>query len=214
MPPSGEGTSIEALSDSRVTRGCSGLTVSPALTMTSMIGTSLNSPMSGTRTSATPAGALVGAGGEETAGLTGFAAGPAPSSSRLKIGVPWLTLSPILIATLFTTPAYGDGTSIDALSDSSVMSGASASTRSALLHLEFDDRDILEVADIGNEDLSDVSHYNASLDRAVGISRKLYQTVQGGGLSGSMPYFVIASLTLALGTAPSSASNFRAAIAT
>jgi hypothetical protein len=129
-PPSGEGTSIEALSDSRVTSGCSALTVSPALTMTSMIGTSLNSPMSGTRTSATPAGALVGAGGGETAGLTGFAAGPASSGSRLKIGVPWLTLSPILIATLFTTPAYGDGTSIDALSDSSVMSGASASTQS------------------------------------------------------------------------------------
>ena len=33
--------------------GCSGLTVSPGLTETSMIGTSLNSPISGTRTSAT-----------------------------------------------------------------------------------------------------------------------------------------------------------------
>src|SRR5262245_26488769 len=70
FPPSGEGTSIEALSDSSVTSGCSAAMVSPGLTMTSMIGTSLKSQMSGTRPSARPASALVGAGGEYTEGLT------------------------------------------------------------------------------------------------------------------------------------------------
>ena len=55
-PPSGAGTSIVALSDSSETSGSSAFTVSPALTKISMTGTSLKSPMSGTRTSATPAG--------------------------------------------------------------------------------------------------------------------------------------------------------------
>src|SRR6266566_3634304 len=127
-PPSGDGTSIEALSDSNVTSGCSGLIVSPALTITSIIGTSLKSPMSGTRTSATPAGALVGDGGAETAGFTGSAKGPAPSSSNVRIGVPWLTLSPIFTASDFTAPVDGEGTSIEALSDSSVINGSSAFT--------------------------------------------------------------------------------------
>ena len=45
------GISIEALSDSTVIRLCSALMVSPALTRTSMIVTSLKSPMSGTFTS-------------------------------------------------------------------------------------------------------------------------------------------------------------------
>src|SRR5262245_5095793 len=71
IPPSGDGTSIDALSDSRVTSDCSGLIVSPGFTMISMTGTSLKSPISGTRTSATPAGALVGAGGADTAGFAG-----------------------------------------------------------------------------------------------------------------------------------------------
>src|SRR5688572_25292987 len=123
LPPSGEGTSMEALSDSRVSSGCSGATVSPGLTMISMIGTSLKSPMSGTRTSATPAGALVDAGGADTAGFTGSGAAPPPSTSRVRMGVPSLTLSPILTASDLTTPAAGDGTSIDALSDSKVMRG-------------------------------------------------------------------------------------------
>src|SRR5712691_4265788 len=135
-PPSGDGTSIEALSDSSVTSGCSGLTLSPGLTMTSMIGTSLKSPMSGTRTSAMPAGALIGAGGADTAGFAGSALAPAPSTSRVRIGVPSLTLSPSLTAMALTTPAEGDGTSMDALSDSSVTRGASAVTRSPGLRSE------------------------------------------------------------------------------
>ena len=47
------GTSIDALSDSSVISGSSGLTLSPPFTATSMIGTSLKSPISGTRTSIT-----------------------------------------------------------------------------------------------------------------------------------------------------------------
>src|SRR6516164_1018686 len=126
VPASGEGTSMEALSDSSVSSGCSGAMLSPGLTMISMIGTSLKSPMSGTRTSATPAGALVGAGGAETAGFTGSGAAAAPSTSSIRMGDPSLTLSPILTASDLTTPAAGEGTSMDALSDSSVTSGASA----------------------------------------------------------------------------------------
>ena len=89
--------------------------------MTSMIGTSLKSPMSGTRTSAIPAGALVGDGGATTAGFFGSPTEPAPSSSSVRIGAPSLTLSPILTASYFTAPADGEGTSIEALSDSSVI---------------------------------------------------------------------------------------------
>ena len=48
LPAAGDGTSIVALSDSSVTSGCSALTVSPGFTRTSMTGTSLKSPMSGT----------------------------------------------------------------------------------------------------------------------------------------------------------------------
>ena len=46
--PTGDGTSIVALSDSSVTSASSALTVSPAFTSTSMTGMSLKSPMSGT----------------------------------------------------------------------------------------------------------------------------------------------------------------------
>src|SRR5206468_1646989 len=74
MPPSGDGTSIVALSDSSAINGSSAFTVSPGLTKTSMIGTSLKSPMSGTRTSATPSGALVGDGGADTAAFGAVAA--------------------------------------------------------------------------------------------------------------------------------------------
>ena len=51
MPAEGAGTSIVALSLSSVISGSSALTASPTLTLMSMIGTSLKSPMSGTFTS-------------------------------------------------------------------------------------------------------------------------------------------------------------------
>src|SRR5271167_4775315 len=51
VPATGAGTSMVALSDSRVTSESSAFTASPGLTNTSMTGTSLKSPMSGTLTS-------------------------------------------------------------------------------------------------------------------------------------------------------------------
>src|SRR6185503_16692125 len=51
VPAAGAGTSIVALSDSSVTSESSALTASPGLTRTSMTGTSVKSPMSGTLTS-------------------------------------------------------------------------------------------------------------------------------------------------------------------
>src|SRR5206468_12391032 len=125
-PPSGAGTSIVALSDSSVTSGSSPLTVSPALTCTSITGTSLKSPMSGTRTSATPAGALVGAGGDDTAvlGAAVGAAACAPESSS-RMALPSLTLSPTLTLSSLTVPAAGAGMSMVALSDSRVTSASS-----------------------------------------------------------------------------------------
>src|SRR6185503_21059448 len=52
-PATGDGTSIVALSDSSETSGSSLLTVSPGFTSTSITGTFLKSPMSGTLTSMT-----------------------------------------------------------------------------------------------------------------------------------------------------------------
>src|SRR5262249_17181317 len=217
--PSGEGTSVEALSDSSVTSGCSGAMVSPGLTMTSMIGTSLKSPMSGTRTSATPAGALVGAGGADTAGFTGSSAGPAPSTSSIRIGAPSLTLSPTLTARGLNTPAAGGGTSIPALFHFNVIWGASAATRWPGCPANSLVRPSLEIADIGNTDLSQLTHRTA-LPTYAGCALHLLVLLpsshifQGGGRSGSIPYLVTAASTLLLGIAPSCASALSAAVAT
>jgi len=54
VPAAGAGTSMVALSDSRVISGSSFCTVAPGCTSTSMTGTSLKSPMSGTFTSSNP----------------------------------------------------------------------------------------------------------------------------------------------------------------
>ncbi len=149
-PADGAGTSIVALSDSSVTSGSSAFTVSPGLTKTSMIGTSLKSPMSGTLTVATLGAPAVEAGaGADVRGLcaavaglsrfgaavasrggdadAGFAASAAPDS-RVSSTVPSLTLSPSFTRKSFTVPAAGAGTSIVALSDSSVTSESSAFT--------------------------------------------------------------------------------------
>jgi hypothetical protein len=53
MPATGAGMSIVALSDSSVISGSSAATASPAVTCTSMTGTSAKSPRSGTVTSMT-----------------------------------------------------------------------------------------------------------------------------------------------------------------
>src|ERR1700674_1367713 len=162
-PAEGEGTSMVAFSDSSVTSESSAFTVSPGLTRTSITGTSLKSPMSGTFTSilcAAPAGVLAAssfrclgeAGGEgelavadadpaagvevgAAAGCAGEAALPplAASASSVTMTLPSLTLSPSLTLTSLTIPADGEGTSIVALSDSSVTSESSALTLSPAL---------------------------------------------------------------------------------
>ena len=58
VPAAGAGTSIVALSDSSVTSESSAFTASPGLTKTSITGTSLKSPMSGTLTSIVLMGVL------------------------------------------------------------------------------------------------------------------------------------------------------------
>src|SRR5690348_3864516 len=126
VPAAGDGTSIVALSDSSVTSGSSTLTVSPAFTNTSMTGTSLKSPISGTLTScvcAAPAfaGAGDGCGAAAAcarAGAVGCAfdgvgpvddfppadgdgaPAPAPSVSSVRITPPSLTLSDLKLQVL------------------------------------------------------------------------------------------------------------------
>ncbi len=83
------------------------------------------------------------------------------------------TLSPTLTFSSLTTPSTGDGTSIVALSDSSVTSESSALHRVARLHQHLDDRHVLEVADVGDLDFDVVGHVSGPLsDHACGACRR------------------------------------------
>src|SRR6185312_2786174 len=74
-------------------------------------------------------GACAGAGAAN--GALVAAAGAAPAvAERRRIGEPFDTLSPTLIFSSRTTPAAGDGISMVALSDSSVISDCSFATAS------------------------------------------------------------------------------------
>jgi hypothetical protein len=141
-PACEDGISIEALSDSTVISDCSTLMVSPGLTMTSMTATSLKSPMSGTctctgpdavATGAAATGAATGAGVATAAAGAAAGAAAAPAASTTNTMEPCLTLSPRATRISFTTPAVLDGISIEALSDSTVMSDCSALTVSPTL---------------------------------------------------------------------------------
>src|SRR5262245_8610152 len=83
---------------------------------------------------AVTAGAAGGAGALAAGGGGAFAAGAAAAfasaASSIRIGEPSDTLSPIFTIRLFTVPADGDGISIVALSDSSVISDCSGATSS------------------------------------------------------------------------------------
>jgi hypothetical protein len=140
-PAADDGISIEALSDSTVISDWSAAIVSPGFTSSSMTATSLKSPMSGTLTSTGPeaAGAAAGAGAAAAgAGAAAAAAGAAagagagaaaaPSASSTSTTEPSFTLPPTATLISFTTPAVDDGISIEALSDSTVMSDCSALT--------------------------------------------------------------------------------------
>src|SRR3954467_3929485 len=91
--------------------------------------------MTTTSQSYSPFADIAGAAGADAGGGGGFgpsfragadAAASAPSSTR--IAEPFDTLSPTLTRISFTTPAPGDGISIVALSDSSVISDCSLVT--------------------------------------------------------------------------------------
>ncbi len=99
--------------------------VSPTATIISVTLTS-SPPISGTFTStiaeAVGAVATTGAVGASATGAVGSsAAGAAPAASNTSIGVPVETLSPTFTKISFTTPASGAGTSIEALSPSTLM---------------------------------------------------------------------------------------------
>ena len=127
VPANGAGTSIEALSPSTVISDCSAATLSPTFTITSVTSTS-SPPMSGTLTSFAPPAAAGAAAGAGAAACAGAAAGAAPATSKIMISDPVDTLSPVLILISLTVPANGAGTSIEALSPSTVISDCSAAT--------------------------------------------------------------------------------------
>ncbi len=79
------------------------------------------------------------------------------------------------------------------------------------LHQQLDDGHVLEVPDVGDLDLDGRQGLLLAL---LFDSPRAGQTVQGAGFSASMPYFLMASATLAAGISPSSASAFSAATAT
>ena len=116
-PATGAGTSIDALSPSTLMIDWSTSTVSPTFTIISVTFTS-SEPISGTLTSTT----LAAAGEAAGAGAAAAGAGAAASAdSNTSIGVPVVTLSPTFTNTSFTTPASGAGTSIEALSPSTLI---------------------------------------------------------------------------------------------
>ncbi len=92
-------------------------TLSPTFTIISVTFTS-SPPISGTFTS-TIADAVATGTGSAAAGAS--AAGAAPAASNTNIGEPVVTLSPTFTKTSLTTPASGAGTSIEALSPSTLM---------------------------------------------------------------------------------------------
>ena len=89
-------------------------------------------PISGTLTSTTAlaVGAAAGAG---AASATACGAGAEPTASNTNIGEPVVTLSPTFTKTSFTTPASGAGTSIEALSPSTLIIDWSAAMVSPTL---------------------------------------------------------------------------------
>ena len=116
-PATGAGTSIDALSPSTLMIDWSTSTVSPTFTIISVTFTS-SEPISGTFTSTTLAAAGAAAGADAAAAGAGAAAS---ADSKTSIGVPVVTLSPTFTNTSFTTPASGAGTSIEALSPSTLI---------------------------------------------------------------------------------------------
>src|SRR5471030_1774931 len=209
-----DGISMLALSDSTVISDWSTLIVSPTLTISSMTSTSLKSPMSGTLTSTGPlAAAAAGAaaagagaaaaGAGAAAGAAGAAAGAAaaPSASSNSSKPPSATLSPTLILISLTTPAWLDGISMLALSDSTVISDWSTLIVSPTLI----------ISSMTSTSLK--SPISGTLTSTMLIAFAPYSSywVTGFGLFASRPYLTTACSTTDASILPSSASDFSAA---
>jgi len=159
----------------------------------------------GTEASAAGAatGAAAGAGAGAAAAGAGAGAGAAaaaPSASSISTTEPCLTLSPRATLSSFTTPAVLDGISIEALSDSTVISDCSALTVSPTL---------TSSSMTATSSKSPMSGTFTSTS-AMFLSPEIY-AYSGLTLSAWMPYLAMASATLATGTAPSSLKALRAA---
>src|SRR5688572_23580655 len=133
-----DGTSMVALSVSSVASGVSKSMVSPGFTMTSMTATDSKVHMSGTRTSMElsftgaagvgDSATLAGVAGADGAAAASGADAVAPSAAlTVTISAPVDTWPPLVTCTFSTTPLAVDGTSMVALSVSSVTSGVSMS---------------------------------------------------------------------------------------
>ena len=72
-------------------------------------------------------------------------------------------MSPTFTINSLTTPSSGDGTSIEALSDSSVIKRLLGRNSVARLHQNIDNRDVLKIADVGNFDVDEICHLLISL---------------------------------------------------
>src|SRR5471032_1290333 len=211
-----DGISMLALSDSTVISDWSTLIVSPTLTINSMTSTSLKSPMSGTLTSTGPlaaaaagaaagaaaagAGAGAAAAGAAAAGAAAGAAAP-PSASSNSSKPPSATLSPTLILISLTTPAWLDGISMLALSDSTVISDWSTLIVSPTLI----------ISSMTSTSLK--SPISGTLTSTMLIAFAPYSSYwfTGFGLFASRPYLTTACSTTDASILPSSASDFSAA---
>ena len=140
VPACVDGTSIVALSVSKVIKPSSSSMTSPTLTSTSITSTSPSSPISGTEISmiadavaaaattgaASTTVAVVAATGASTTGASSAGA-EAPADFISAMTSPSLILSPTLTNKLTSSPANGAGISIEALSVSTVIIPSSAS---------------------------------------------------------------------------------------
>ena len=124
----------------------------------------------------------------------------APAASSTSTTEPCLTLSPTCTRSSLTTPAWLDGISIDALSDSTVMSDCSALTVSPALTSN-------SITPTSSK--SPMSGTRMSIS-AMFVSGSVY-AYSGLVLSALMPYLAMASATLAAGTVPCSLSALSAA---
>ena len=158
----------------------------------------------------------------------GVAVAPPAADSSVRITLPSLTLSPTLTLSSLTVPADGAGTSMVALSDSSVTSESSAFTASPALTKTSMTGTSLKSPMSGTltsivlmgtfffypEARSTETIFPGVPGAFASRSRLGNQTVHGAGFAVSMPYFLRAAVTVAAGKAPSSASAFSAASVT